>query len=41
MDLIDRQAAIKTLEKGLPSEPLKKQIHGRNNCRLWVGYHMD
>ena len=25
MDLIDRQAAIKTLEKGLPSEPLKSK----------------
>lgn len=24
-DLIDRQAAIKTLEKGLPSEPLKSK----------------
>jgi hypothetical protein len=25
MDLIERQAAIKTLEKGLPSEPLKSK----------------
>lgn len=25
MDLIEKQAAIKTLEKGLPSEPLKSK----------------